>query len=81
VDRENVLQRLLEAFELAREMGQPAAMVSAARELGRLMGFYQPIQTNLARSVSDSKLQVQLGAMTDGELFQMIAEAEVQAAR
>ena len=35
ITRQNVLQQLVEAFGLARDMGQPAVMVAAARELGR----------------------------------------------
>ena len=57
-------------------MGQPAVMVAAARELGRLMGFYAPVQATVALAGDADSLQRQLRAMTDDELFRQIAEAE-----
>ena len=76
ITRQNVLQQLIEAFGLARDMGQPAVMVSAARELGRLMGFYAPVQATVALAGDADSLQRQLSAMSDDELFRQIAEAE-----
>ena len=57
-------------------MGQPAVMVSAARELGRLIGFYAPVQATVALAGDADSLQRQLSAMSDDELFRQIAEAE-----
>jgi len=51
-------------------------MVAAARELGRLMGFYAPVQATVALAGDADSLQRQLRAMTDDELFRQIAEAE-----
>ena len=76
VTRQNVLQQLVEAFGLARELGQPAVMVAAARELGRLMGFYAPVQATVALAGEADSLQRQLRAMTNDELFRQIAEVE-----
>ena len=76
ITRQNVLQQLVEAFGLARDMGQPAVMVAAARELGRLMGFYAPVQATVALAGDADSLQRQLRAMSDDELFRQIAEAE-----
>ncbi len=76
VDRENVLQRLLEAFELAREMGQPAAMVSATKELGRLMGFYAPSKVEAKVDTVDRHGNEYFQRMTDCELMSIIAQSE-----
>ncbi|MBN9411602.1 MAG: terminase small subunit [Burkholderiales bacterium] len=38
--RDGLVKELLCAVDLARERGDPMAMVAAARELGRLCGFY-----------------------------------------
>ena len=74
--RQNVLQQLMDAFGLAREMGQPAAMVAAARELGRLMGFYAPgkVESIVSRANAFEKEYVQ--RLTDDELMSMISLAE-----
>lgn len=80
VNRTKVVTMLLAGYELAKEKREPAAMVSAARELGRLFGFYEPIQARVELSASESRLHAQLRAMSDGELLRVIAEAERQAA-
>lgn len=80
VSRESVVIKLQAAYELAAEMQEPAAMVSAARELGRLFGFYAPIQARVDLSASEGRLLEQIGGLSDGELFRLIAEAEGQAA-
>jgi phage terminase small subunit len=38
--REDVLQGLIQAAERARTMSDPAAMISAWREIGRMQGYY-----------------------------------------
>ncbi len=40
ITRDGLVAELLRAVDLARERGDPMAMVAAARELGRLCGFY-----------------------------------------
>ena len=40
IQRRDVLAGLLEAFKIAKETREPATMVSACRELGRMLGFY-----------------------------------------
>jgi len=68
--RENVLQGLLEAFELAKAARNPVAMVSAARELGKMLGFYEPTRVKVDFGVQDEVLRFE--AMSDGELAQII---------
>jgi len=80
INRTKVVTMLLAGYDLAKEKREPAAMVSAARELGRLFGFYEPIQAKLELSASESRLHAQLKAMSDGELLRLIAAAEGQAA-
>lgn len=40
VTRDGLVAELLRAADLARERGDPMSIVAAARELGRLCGFY-----------------------------------------
>ena len=42
VSKENVLAGFLEALELAQKQCNPAAMIAGWRELGRMLGYYQP---------------------------------------
>ena len=72
IGRQDVLKGLLETFEMAKEKGEPAAMVSACRELGRMLGFYEPQRH--AVEVGSAGVQVQQGryqAMSDAELVSL----------
>lgn len=69
--REDVLAGLLEAFALAREQGNPAAMIAGCREIGKMLGFYQPAQINVDLG-GGSQTESRLSRMTDGELLAVI---------
>ncbi len=69
IERCDIIRGLLEAFKLAKELREPAAMVSAARELGRLMGYYAP-----------DRRQVEITAGGDGrERFEAMSDAQLAA--
>lgn len=80
VSREQVISMLLSSFELAKERGEPAAMVSASRELGRMLGYYEPVKTNVDLSVRLDGHLPRLEAMSDAELEALIARAGADAA-
>ena len=72
VTRQAVLERLQAAYEAARLQSQPAAMVAAAREMGRLCGLYAPEKRIVATAGPDTAL-AELEAMTDQELEVIVA--------
>lgn len=74
VTRDSVIQRLVEAFELAREQAEPAAMVSAAKELGKLMGFYAPVRVEASVDVKELAARGQFERMTDEELMALMGQ-------
>ena len=45
--RKKVIDMQLEAFERAKLIDEPASMVSAAREIGKICGFYEPKKVEL----------------------------------
>ena len=73
IQRNDVLQSLLNAYNMALEQGNPAAMVSAARECGRMMGYYAP-ERQQVEVLHESKTATQdrLERMSDAELMAMI---------
>lgn len=75
ISRENVLEWLQSAFLTAREKGDPAAMVSAAREIGRMLGFYAPEVRKVALSTEQRGVRSRMEDMTDAELLAVIADA------
>lgn len=77
VSRQRVLRELQEAVELARQKGDPAAMIAGWREIGRMCGFYAPERVHVvAETADDSLLSRQMEAMTDAELAAMASAAE-----
>jgi len=72
IQRNDVLEWLQSAFVTAREKGDPASMVSAAREIGRLLGLYP---------VDRLKVDVAVGAVGQAEMARMerMSDAELLA--
>lgn len=70
--REDVMQMHIDAFEMAKLLAEPATMVSAAREIGKMCGYYEPKKVDVTVSVSGS---VKLEKMTDADLFKMLEAA------
>ncbi len=75
IDRQDVIQGLLEAVQMAREQQEPAAMVSAWRELGRLMGFYAPERRLVEVSAAAGAEGGRYERMSDAELQRLVAAA------
>ena len=73
IDRKKVIDMQLEAYELARTMAEPATMVSAAREIGKICGLYEPqkVQSNVSGSVQHEIHRFE--AMSDAELLEVLA--------
>lgn len=74
IEREGLIAALLEAFNIARANQEPAAMVSACRELGRMLGMYpsehRQVKEAAERSVAS---QSRWEGMSDVELMAEIA--------
>lgn len=70
--REDVLNGLLEAVKLAKEQANPAALVSAWREIGRVIGCYQPETKRVELSAEGQALQYRYAGMSDEELLEII---------
>lgn len=71
--REDVLNGLLEAVKLAKEQANPVALVSAWREIGRVIGCYQPEVRRVELSAEGKALQYRYAGMSDEELLEIIS--------
>lgn len=72
--RKKVMDMLVESYEMAKLMSEPASMVSAAREVGKLCGYYAPVETRIKLDVSGSVVHRQMVVMSDAELLKMIED-------
>ena len=71
IKRQDVIQGLLEVVQIAREQAKPAVMISAYKELGRLMGHYAPDLRQVEVRGGDGRVRYE--AMSDGELMAVVA--------
>jgi phage terminase small subunit len=70
--KKKVMDMHLEAFEMAKLMSEPATMVSAAREVGKLCGYYEPQKVQLDVNVNQSLLMGRVNQLSDAELLKII---------
>jgi len=77
--KKKVIDMHMEAYEMAKLMAEPASMVAAAREIGKMCGFYEPKKIDI--NVNGSTAQRRLEQMDTDELERLIAEAEAAQAR
>ena len=74
MNRKKVMDMHLEAFDMAKLMAEPATMVSAAREIGRMCGYYEPVKQKIDITVNGQIAVKRLEAMSDEDLLKMITE-------
>ena len=72
--RKKVMDMLVESYDMAKLMAEPASMVSAAREIGMMCGYYEPVQKKIDITVNGKQLAKRLDSMSDEELAGMIAQ-------
>lgn len=74
MSRKKVMDMLVEAYDMAKLMAEPASMVGAAREIGKMCGYYEPVAKKVDITVNGKALTKRLDAMSDEDLAKMIAE-------
>ncbi len=75
--KEHVLAAHLEAINIARTQGQPMAMITGSREIGKLMGYYSPQVIEVSMGSNEAALMARYEAMSDDELMTIIAEEKL----
>lgn len=65
----DVLDIMIEAIDMARTLADPAQMINGAREVGRMMGFYEPETIKIEHNVNHNVMATKYKQMTDEELF------------
>ena len=73
MSRKKVMDMLIESYDVAKMLSEPASMVSAAREIGRMCGYYEPVRVKHEVSVEGKVLVERVNALSDEQLIEMIA--------
>ena len=75
LSKKDVMDMLKEAYDMAKLMSEPANMVAAAREIGKMCGYYEPKKVDLTiSSVGRQKIEL----LSDEELFKLMNEASAE---
>ena len=74
ITRKSVMDMHMEAFEMAKLMSEPATMVSAARELGKMAGYYAPVESRVKIDITGNVILDRMNTMSDAELLKIISQ-------
>ena len=73
IERQDVITGLLEAIEQARAQANPASMIAGLREIGRMLGFYEPQRHAVEVSAAADAEMGRLAGLSDAELVRFMA--------
>jgi hypothetical protein len=68
ITKEDVVRMLVDAADMAKLMADPTGLVAAARELGKMLGFYAPEVKKVTHGLDKNSLRAVLDEMTDDDL-------------
>lgn len=74
MDRKQVMDGFKEAIEMARLMAEPANMIAGWREIGKMCGYYAPVETRVKVDVSGNLVLDKMNSLTDAELLKIISQ-------
>lgn len=78
MSRRKVMDMLLESYDMAKLAAEPATMVSAAREIGKMCGYYEPRKIQVDIGVSGQTFMGRMNALSDAELMRLIEGGQAQ---
>lgn len=72
--KKDVIQGIKDAIDMAKLMSEPQSMISGWREIGKLLGYYEPKKVDLTVSVNGTIQVERMNKMTDAELLEIISK-------
>lgn len=79
MSRQKVMDMMLESYDMAKLLAEPATMVSAAREIGKMCGYYAPVEHRMKVDVTGNIVADRLNSMSDAELLKLITARQPDA--
>ncbi len=70
MSRKKVMDMLVEAYDMAKMTAEPSSMVAAAREIGKMCGYYEPQKIKIEHSLADGAAR--MDRLSDEELMEVI---------
>lgn len=78
MSRQKVMDMLIESYDMAKLLAEPSTMVAAAREVGKMCGYYAPVEHKLKVDVSGNIVHTRLNSMSDSELLDLITKGNAK---
>lgn len=72
--RKRVMDGFLESIEMAKLMAEPSSMIAGWREIGKLCGYFAPVETRVKVDVTGNIVLDRLNSMSDAELLKVISQ-------
>lgn len=73
--RKKVMDMHMEAYEMSKLMAEPSTMVAAAREIGKMCGYYAPVEHRVKVDVTGNIILDRMNSLSDAELLKVISSA------
>lgn len=70
--RKRVMDGMLEAIDMAKMMAEPASMIAGWREVGKICGYYAPVEHKVKVDVTGNVIADRLNSLSDAELLKII---------
>jgi hypothetical protein len=77
VTKKQVVEGLMEAVDMAKIKADPLAMIAGWREVGKLLGFYEPTKVSMSVSVGGQVLLSKMNSMSDAELLEQMEQLDL----
>jgi hypothetical protein len=74
MSRKKVMDMLLEAYDHAKLAGEPSSMVAAAREVGKMCGYYEPTKVRIDVNHTGNIIHERLNQLSDSELLEILTK-------
>jgi hypothetical protein len=74
MSRKKVMDMLMESYDHAKLLDEPSTMVSAAREIGKMCGYYEPVTVRHQVTHEGKIVTERLNTMDDAQLLEFIAQ-------
>lgn len=72
--RLDVINIFIEAIDMARTLADPAQMINGAKEVGKMLGFYEPERISIEHSGTVTAMAAKFKQLTDEELYEIASK-------
>lgn len=76
IERQDVVNGFLEAIEYAKRMDDAGNMIAAWREIGKMLGHYEPEVKRIEVSENQKRLTTKLEGLSDNELLALMKKEQ-----